>query len=154
MFSLSDVLETPVAFQFKVIFTATAGLTDTSFQDISGLDVSMEGEKITEGGENRFEHFLPTPAKHPNLVLTRAIAPLTSPLVIWCKSILEGDLSTPIVAMPMQILLTDKNGLPVRIWSISHAMPVAWKVGALNSTKNEVAIETIELAYNYATRML
>ncbi|MEZ4858757.1 MAG: phage tail protein [Flavobacteriaceae bacterium] len=32
-----------------------------------------------------------------------------------------------------------------------HAYPVKWNVSDLNAEENKIAIETIELAYNYFT---
>ena len=79
------------AFYFKVAFAATAGMSDTSFQEVSGIGSEMETEPYVEGGENRYVHQLPKSVKHPKLVLKRGIATMTSPLVLWCRSIFEGD---------------------------------------------------------------
>ncbi|MCO7226561.1 phage tail protein [Pleionea sp. CnH1-48] len=144
----------PPAFQFKVVFSATAGFADSSFQEVSGIGSEIETEDIVEGGENRYVHRLPKAVKHPKLVLKRGVAKLTSPLVIWCKSVLEADFLVPIVPMPLLIFLNNENSIPVRIWSFANAYPVNWDLEAFNSTKNEVAIEKIELSYNYSNRIL
>lgn len=142
------------AFYFKVSFSATLGLTDTSFKSVSGLSVKLETEEVSEGGENRYVHKLPTKVTHPNLVLKRGIGKLTSPLVIWCKSVFEADFAVPIVAMPVLVHLLNEKGIPVRVWSVMNAFPVSWEVEEFNSTKNEVAIESIELSYTYANRLI
>ena len=49
----------PSAFYFKVVFGATLGMTDTSFQDVSGISTEVTTEDVIEGGENRFVHKLP-----------------------------------------------------------------------------------------------
>lgn len=144
----------PSAFYFKVVFAATAGMTDTSFQDVSGIGSEIETEDVVEGGENRYVHRLPKSVKHPKLVLKRGIAKMTSPLVLWCRSVLEADFIAPIVPMPMMVFLLNENGTPVRAWSFANAYPVNWEVENLNSTKNEVAIEKIELSYNYSNRVI
>jgi phage tail-like protein len=144
----------PSAFYFKVVFAATAGMSDTSFQDISGIKASIEHETYKELGENGFVYQLPTPLKYSNLVLKRGIASMTSPLVLWCKSVFEGDFSEPISTMGMMVYLMNENKLPKRAWSFTDAFPVSWEVDSFNSSKNEVAIETIELRYNSLTRTL
>ena len=151
---ITDQLTTPVGFQFKVMFSASKGAFDSSFQDVNGIDVSMKTTSYKEGGENRYAHKLPEAIDHPNLTLIRGITLRTSPLVKWCKSVLEGDFSMPIQTMPMQVFLLNEKGMPSRIWSFSNAFPVAWKMAAFNATKNEVALETIELSYNTVTREL
>ena len=142
------------AFYFKVVFSATAGMSDTSFQEVSGIGSQIETEDYVEGGENRYVHQLPKSVKHPKLELKRGIAKLTSPLVIWCRSVFEGDFALPIVPMPMMVYLINENKIPIRGWTFANAYPVNWEVESFNSTKNEVAIEKLELAYNYSNRMI
>lgn len=144
----------PSAFYFKVVFSATAGTADTSFQEVSGIGSEIETESYVEGGENRYVHQLPKSVKHPKLVLKRGIAQMTSPLVIWCRSVFEGDFMIPIVPMPMMVYLMNENKIPIRAWSFANAYPVSWEVESFNSTKNEVAIEKLELNYNYSNRMI
>ena len=142
----------PSAFYFKVAFAATAGMSDTSFQDVSGIGSELETEPYAEGGENRYVHQLPKSLKHPRLVLKRGIAKRTSPLVMWCRSVLEGDFAEPIKPMSVIVSLMNENKVPIRVWSFSNAYPVNWEVENFNSTKNEVAIEKIELCYNASSR--
>lgn len=144
----------PPAFHFRVAFAATGGSSDTSFQEVSGISWEMGTEPYREGGENRFEHALPTGVTHPNLVLKRGIAKLQSPLVVWCKAVLEGDFVKPVTPQSLMVVLLDEERSPLRSWSFSGAYPVRWEVGSLESTRNEVALETVELSYTYATRMM
>ena len=64
---------------------------DTSFMEVSGISSEIDVEQVVEGGENRFVHQLPKGIKHPNLEMKRGIAPMTSPLVKWCKAVMEKD---------------------------------------------------------------
>jgi len=142
----------PPAFYFKVAFAASAGMSDTSFQDVRGIGSEIETEPYVEGGENRYIHQLPKSVKHPRLVLKRGIASMTSPLVVWCRKTFEGDFAEPIKPMSVLVSLINENKVPVRVWSFSNAYPVNWEVENFNSTKNEVAIEKIELSYNASSR--
>ena len=48
--SLSGNIYPPSAFYFKVIIGPPAGLTvDTSFQEVSGIDIEMDVETVIEG---------------------------------------------------------------------------------------------------------
>lgn len=143
----------PSAFYFKVIFGTTLGTTDTSFQDVSGISSEIDTETVIEGGENRFVHTLPKAVKHPFLELKRGIAPMTSPLVNWCRSILEMDFMQPVVAQPVVVQLMNEDRLPIRAWSFANAYPVKWEVENFGSTKNEVVIEKIVLSYTYSIRI-
>lgn len=144
----------PSAFYFKVVFSATLGLTDTSFKEVSGISKEIITEDVAEGGENGFVHKLPKAVKHPRLVLKRGIAPITSPLVIWCKSIMDGELNMPICSMPIMVYLMNENKIPIRGWAFTNAYPVKWDVESFGSLKNEVAIESIEFEYQSSSRII
>jgi len=141
------------AFYFKVVFAATAENDDISFQEVSGITSEMEMEELHEGGENRFSHQLPKALKHSRLVLKRGIAEMDSPLVRWCRDVLDGAFIKPIKPMTIEVRLMNEAGEPVRAWSFVNAFPVSWEVEGFNSTKNEIAIEKIELSYNYFDRV-
>ena len=144
----------PPAFNFKVVFSSASGMSDTSFQEVSGIKASIDSETYNELGENNFTLQLPKPPTYTNLVLKRGIADLNSPLVKWCRSIFEGNFVKAIGPMPVQVHLIGKDETPVRTWSFSNAFPVSWEVEGFNSTKNEVAIEVIELRYDCLSRLL
>ena len=95
----------------------------------------------------------PPPTSDP-LVLKRGIADMKSPLVKWCNSVFEGNFTQPIKPMPVQVHLIGEHQTAIRIWSFSNAYPVSWEVDGFNSTKNEVAIETITLRYDSLSRLL
>lgn len=144
----------PSAFYFKVVFGTTQGASDSSFQEVSGITSEMKTESIVEGGENRFVHKLPTSIERGNLELKRGIASASSPLVIWCRSVMEMDFMAPIVPQAIDIYLMNSNQEPIRAWNFANAFPVKWEVESFNSTKNEVAIEKIVLSYTYSSRTI
>ncbi|SDU58259.1 phage tail protein [Desulfobacula phenolica] len=140
----------PPAFYFKVEFTAFQG-QDTSFQEVSGLNATIEYEKVAEGGGNFF-YQLPKPPKYDNLILKRGMAGMSSPLVSWCSTILSPNFTKPVEPRSLNVFLLNEQGEPCRAWNVVNALPVKWQIDAFNSTKNDVAIETIELTYHYFTR--
>ncbi|WP_267221337.1 phage tail protein [Dyella silvae] len=142
----------PAAFQFTVSIGSESSSVDSSFQEVSGLELSMEVDELREGGENRFMHQLPTGVKQKRLTLKRGIASMDSPLVGWCKRTLEAGLSVKIKLAPVTVKLLDAKGNPLRTWSFTQAYPVRWEIDNFQSTKNEVALETIEFAYQEMRR--
>ena len=143
----------PPAFYFQVVFAAASGISDTSFQEVSGISSELETEDVTEGGENRFVHRLPKALKHPKLTLKRGIAKDDSPLVKWCRKVLDGELNEPIVPQLLQVYLMNEKRNAIRAWSFAGAYPINWEIEDFNSTKNDVAIEKIDLSYTYSSRM-
>ncbi len=143
----------PPAFYFMVKFSGFSDYSkDTSFQDVGGISREIKTDDVIEGGENTFVHRLPTQMSHPKLVLKRGIVKKDSELIVWCKSVLEDGLGEPIVTSGVEVVLMNVEGTPIRAWNFTNAYPVKWSVDNFNSTKNEVAIETIELSYNSFTR--
>lgn len=138
----------PVSFHFKVEFTGLGSQEiDVQFQSVAGLSVDIETEEFAEGGENRFKHKFPVRTKFPNLVLTRGLA-TNSELINWCQDAIEGFIFDPI---DLTVKLLNEEHKPLVTWNVVHAYPVKWKVSDLNAEENKIAIETIELAYNYFT---
>lgn len=146
------------AFYFRVAFVSKSGSfdasypADNSFLEVSGMSTEMQVDPYTEGGENRFVHQLPKGAKSSKLSLKRGIAGMDSPLVKWCRSVLEGGFVERIQPQELDVSLLGADGLPLRSWSIVNAYPVNWQVEDFKSDKNELAIEKIELNYNYVNR--
>jgi phage tail-like protein len=46
----------------------------------------------------------------------------------------------------------DETGDAVAIWNVVQAYPVKWSMSDLNANNNSIAVETIELSYQYFER--
>ena len=133
------------AFAFRVALPDTG---DTILvQEVSGLERDFETTDVVEGGENRFVHQLPKAAKHANLTLKRMVVPDDAPLVQWVRDTLEGDFTKPIAPREIDIALLDINQTVLAQWTAANAYPVKWSTGNFDAMKNELVIETLELAY-------
>lgn len=68
--------------------------------------------------------------------------------------VLESDFATSFSPKDIRVYLLGRNGGKdaLRGWSMDNAFPVNWEIEPFNSTKNEVAIEKIELSYNTLKR--
>tara|TARA_B100000508_G_scaffold124036_1_gene107098 strand:+ start:151 stop:591 length:441 start_codon:yes stop_codon:yes gene_type:complete len=138
----------PVSFHFKVEFNGISSQeADVQFQSVAGLSVDIETEEFAEGGENRFKHKFPVRTKFPNLVLKRGMV-TDSKLIDWCRDAIESFQFEP---LDLTVKLLNEEHEPLLTWNVVHAYPVKWNVSDLNAEENKIAIETIELAYNYFT---
>ena len=116
---------------------------------IETLDLAHEGLTI----ENSFSYQVPTRRKHGNLVLKRSLMPLPHVLETYVVKVLENNGSAQIVPVNLTISLLDAGHFPLNNWSVLNAYPVKWDISALNSQKNELVIETLEMAYTNLIRM-
>lgn len=149
----------PVGFHFKVEFLEVDGMdsdTEHRFQEVGGLSFEVETEELREGGENRFTHKLPKRVKYPNLILKRGLLQGTA-IIEWFKSAINTYFVAEIndfKPTDMMITLMDEAGQPVAIWNVVQAYPLKWAVSEFKASDNAIAVETIELAYQYFERRL
>jgi phage tail-like protein len=149
----------PPAFAFTVTVAGTGtalqlqSATDGSFQDVSGIDATIETEAVTEGGENRFIHQLPGATKYPNLVLRRGYFTKASFLSEWAAQTVGSTLNQPILTQTLLVMLIGPDQVPLVSWNFARAWPVRWVTGPFDSMKNEVLTEVLEFSYAYVTRM-
>ena len=135
----------PTSFSFAVYFSISDMDNDTRFQSVSGLNVEYETETIKEGGENRFEHKLPIRTKYSDLVLKRGLL-VNSKVVKWCLDAFESRTFAP---ANLEIILLNENGQSLKTWSVIGAWPKKWSISDFNAQENSLAIESLELSYQY-----
>ena len=138
----------PTGFFFSVDFYDGSTKKFSSFKEVSGLTVKVNTEDITQGGENGFKYRLPTGASYENLVLKRALN-VDSSLVEWCKDAIE-NFDFKLKTVTVKLLQLDSNSTgskPLAVWEFSDAYPVGWNLSNLDAMGNNLAIETIELAF-------
>lgn len=145
---MADNFYQTVNFHFSVQFAlGEAKKVDVKFQSVSGLDGSIDTETIKEGGENHFEHVIPSRRKYGPLILKRGLLkPEDSGLTTWLqKAFDDGNYE---VIRTVQINLLDEDHQPLMYWVINNVWPRSWKLGELNAERGEVLLETLELNYN------
>jgi len=140
-----ETINYPVVFYFGLSLKGV----DAAFQEVSGISKEMGIEEVTCGGENRFKYRLPTITTNFNLVLKRAMVPVGSKLLAWCADCIDNGLSTTIKTQDITVNLFDANGQVQCKWIFYNAYPIKYSVSDLHSQKNELLLESIELAYTY-----
>ncbi len=141
----------PVGFHFRVEFSLT-GLSnrDNRFQEVGGLSAELGVEELQEGGENRFIHRLPTRPKYANLTLKRGLL-IDSGLIQWCRDAIENFSFAPTT---VNVTLLNAEHEPLGpVYNFVRAYPVKWAVSDFKAQENGLVVETLELAYQYFTRI-
>jgi len=147
-----------VAFHFGVYMDGVTGnpaggtTADASFQEVSGIKAEFDHDTVAEGGENRFVHRLPKPARPQNLMLKRGVVVETSRLAQWVGDTLGSTFAKPIEPRTVLVTLRNENFQPLITWTFINAYPVRWDFSPLDSMESKILTETMELAYNYFTR--
>lgn len=126
-----------------------ASATDSSFKEVSGLEMKVETETITEGGVNNYVWKTPQPTTYANLVLKRGVSSQVSLISTWVKSSMGSVFSSTLSPITVIVLLMNENSIPLSGWACVNAFPVKWKISDFDSMKNEVAIEELEFTYTH-----
>ena len=140
----------PPVFAFRVDIDGAE--SDTSFQEVSGLEVQFETEDVVEGGQNRFVHRLPTRTKYSNLLLKRGVVTQASAFGMWVSRALSAGLVQQSGAKTIGIKLINEKKQPLIAWNVFGAYPLRWEHSQLNAMGNDVLIETVELSYQFFQR--
>lgn len=153
MMELDHIMPPPTAFYFNVHFIGPLSLTDMAFLEVSGMNMERQVEIIHEGGG--YSRLIPGAVKHGNLICKRPMKPIAmSALSVWVSSTMASWKENDILTCDVMVTLLSPVGTPECGWYINGAYPVKWKVAGFDSKKNDIALETIEFAYDTITRVL
>lgn len=143
----------PVAFYFQIEFLGPLDIEDMAFLEVSGMSMELETQEIDMGGGHK--RVVPVRLKHGNLVLKRPLhAVALSDLSDWTDTTMRGGVDQKIVTCDLMVKLLNGDKEPQCGWYIKGAYPVKWDIAGFDSKKNDVALETIEFAYDTASRVL
>jgi phage tail-like protein len=117
------------------------GIAAATFKSVSGLAAEAEVIEYRDlGGAHSIK--LPGRIRYPNVTLRRGLT-TSRDLWEWWETVRDGTLQRRAV----RITLVDDAGREVLRWTLDEAWPVKWELSELDASKNEVAIETLELAH-------
>lgn len=116
-----------------------------NFSEVSGLTVEAEVVEY-RGGDDKANHVskLPGLRKAGNVTLKRGTTPSENGngLFEWYAKVLANQVERRDVS----VMLLNEELDPAMTWKLRGAWPAKLEGPGLNSTGNEVAIETLELA--------
>ncbi len=113
-----------------------------SFSEVTGLDLEITPIDYRNGSEEIVVRKLPGLKKFPNLVLKRGII---GDLALW-KWILQGA-NGQTLRTSGSILLLDENRQEAMRWNFTRGWPAKYSGPQLGAIKNEVALESLEIAH-------
>lgn len=132
----------------KFYFNVQIGGEDMPFQEVSGLDIETEVIEYRAGNSKVFSKIkMPGMVKTSNLTLKKGIFVKDNKLFDWFNQI---NMNT-IERKDMVISLLDQDAAPTMVWEIKGAFPTKISGTDLKAEGNEVAVETIEIAYEALT---
>ncbi len=74
------------AFSFRVSFSGALEVDNVPFVEVSGINMEIPYDEISEGGVNNTVYKLPKPIKLLNLVLKKGAMPKPDNFLRWCNN--------------------------------------------------------------------
>ena len=119
------------------------GIASSAFKSVSGLAAEAEVIEYREGSDAvSSSRKLPGRVRYPNVRLSRGLT-TSRDLWDWWQTVVDGTVERRNVA----ITLLDDSRTPVLRWLLREAWVAKFEGPEFDASKNEVAIETIELAH-------
>jgi phage tail-like protein len=135
------------AFQFMVEID---GIDQARFQEASGIEASVELIEFREGGDALRMRKLPGHTKHSNLTLKRGYTD-DDRLWQWFQQVMDGQ--TEGYRRSISLVQHDMAGKAVHRWNLHDAFPVKYTTPSFNAAGKDLAIEVLEIAYEYIKRV-
>lgn len=118
------------------------------FSEVSGLDIEVQVIEYREGNNKEYSALkMPGIRKYNNITLKRGIVPKDNEFFEWLNTAGLNQVERRDIV----ISLLNENHEPVMVWKAKNAFPVKYEGPELNSTANEVAIESLELTHEGLT---
>ena len=119
-----------------------------SFQEVSGLDIEQQQIEYRQSGNKAFNIIkMPNVQKTASLTLKKGAFKSDKKFWDWFSEIKMNTIKRVAVTISM----LDEEGTPTMVWTLRNAWPLKITGTDLKSDANEVAIETLEVAYERIT---
>jgi phage tail-like protein len=129
-------------FKFEVDFGTD--LTKVNFQEVSGLDVENQIIEYRYSNSRLFSlEKIPGITKNGNITMKRGIFANDNTFWDWHQQVVMNTIKKRTVL----IKLLDEKGAVTMQWTLNNAWPSKITSTDIKSDGNEVAVETIEIAY-------
>ena len=123
-------------------------MKDVAFQEVSGLEAETQVIEYRASNSVQFSTIkMPGIAKYGNVTLKRGVFVNDNNFWQWMDEIKMNTIKRRTVI----IRLLDEAGLPTMTWTLSNAWPTKISSTDLKSDGNEVAVESIEVAFETLT---
>lgn len=115
-----------------------------TFQEVSGLEIEAEPIEYRSGNSPIFSVIkMPGLQKFSNITMKKGVFKSDNKFWDWFSQINMNTIARTLVT----IQLLDEQGAPIMVWTLKNAWPTKITGTDLNSTGNEVAVETIEIVH-------
>ncbi|MFO7847111.1 MAG: phage tail protein [Balneolaceae bacterium] len=128
------------AFHYQV----ESGMTRIGFTEVTGLNVELQTIDYREGNSLDYQvSKMPGIPQYSNITLKRGVFRSDNEFFQWLNTVKMNNIER----RDITISLLNEEHEPVMVWKVREAWPCKVEGPSLNSTGNEVAVESIELCH-------
>ncbi|PVX30076.1 phage tail protein [Sphingomonas pokkalii] len=132
----------------KFYFSVTGIPGNPVFQEVTGLETEVQVIEYRAGNSSTFSPIkMPGLAKVGNVTMKKGIFVTDDTLWTWFNSITMNTIARSNIV----VNLLDQTGTAQYKWQLNNAFPTKLTGTDLKSDGNEVAVESIEIAYETMT---
>lgn len=132
----------------KFHFQVDWGGTKIGFTEVTGLEVTTEKLEYRDGASPEYSKIkMPGMQTFGDLTLKRGIFAADNEFYDWWNSVSLNKIER----RDITISLLNENHEPIVVWKVKNAWPTKVTSTDLNSSSNEVAVETMILAHEGLT---
>jgi phage tail-like protein len=144
------------AFRFSVTISVPdvlkGALCNASFAECDGLEMTMDVKTIREGGNNAAQVRLFGAVNYGTLTLKRGMTE-NFDLWTWFESLYE--LKKPVARGEVTVSVFAADGIKENVaFFLERCLPIKLKAPPLNAKDGIVAIEELQLAYEWLSRVV
>jgi len=134
-----------VAYPVSVFhFQVEWGGTRIGFTEVSGLSIELQTIDYREGSSLEYHvSKMPGIPQYSNITLKRGVFRADNEFFQWLNTVKKNNIER----RDLTISLLNEEHEPVMVWKVKEAFPCKVEGPTLNSTGNEVAVETIEICH-------
>ncbi|MCU1442905.1 MAG: hypothetical protein JWQ59_1055 [Cryobacterium sp.] len=129
------------AYNFKLVIQS---VVQGHFTRVDGLGIKIERVLWREGGENQAMRTLPGQVQYTPVTLRYGLTD-SKELLQWLFKAVDGKMERRNVSLAM---LDNSGFTEIRRWNLIGAWPCDWYGAPLDALGNELAIESLSLAYD------
>lgn len=125
-------------------FQVEWGDTRIGFTEVSGLDVEVQPIDYREGSAPEYQVTkMPGIPQYTNITLKRGMYRSDNGFFQWLNTVRLNQIER----RDITISLLNEDHEPIVVWKVRECFPCKVQGPSLNSTGNEVAVESIELCH-------
>ena len=123
------------------------GIARAAFQQVSGLDSTIDVIEHREGGDNATPRKFPGQTKYSNITLRWGMTD-DQELYDWHRSAVKGT----VARRDGSVVLMDRTGAEVARWNFFKAWPSKWTGPEFDAEASDIAIEALEIVHEGVER--